>query len=135
MTYSQKIDQFYKRYHIGFKRLSAMCDIGQKRLTEIMSGQPPTKAEKHLLDVVEHFLKCSSHGFDFTDEINYQKERIKTIEKQVEGVIVKLDVSAADQIRALVKSIEAESAYLGVFLANSNQVEAVEEAVREVRNV
>lgn len=135
MTYAQKIDNFYRRHNIGLKRIAAMADISQKRLTEILAGKEPTKTEKHLIDVLDHFLVCSSNGFDFSSEIDYQQERLTHLHGELKREIAKLDPDHANNIENIVKCIETESAYLGAFRANSNQMETVEQAVREIRSV
>lgn len=134
MTYAQKIDNFYRRHNIGLKRIAAMADISQKRLAEILAGREPTKVEKHLIDVLDHFLSCSSHGFDFSSEIDYQHERLKHLHGELKRETSKLDPDQAQNIENIVKCIQTESAYLGAFQANSNQMETVEQAVREIRN-
>lgn len=135
MNYSEKLQKISERYPHGWKHISAMCGIATKRLIEIVSGSQASKTEKHRIDVLEKFLSFSDRGFDFTAEIEYQRKQVENLRHAVQTKLVRLGWIGSDDLDGFIDCISAESQYLGLLLANSNQDETVYEAVRKARNV
>lgn len=135
MNYSEKLQKISERYPHGWKHISAMCGVTTKRLVEIVAGANASKSEQHKIDVLEKFLSFSDRGFDFTSEIDYQRKQVANLRNAVHSKLVRLGWIGSDDLDSFLDCISAESQYLGLLLANSNQDETVYEAVRKARNV
>jgi hypothetical protein len=135
MTTAQKLSKLTDRHSLSFRRLSAMTGIKEKRVVEIWSGNPATKEENHQIEILEKFLCFADRGFDFSEDISFEKSKIKQHHELLKVQLVSLDIDLAEDVLETVKCLEAENQYLGLLYANSNQDETVHKVVRETRKM